>query len=436
MISGSVEPSALLIEDVRTDPEFSFHAAAELSPNIRSVIGTPITLSDGAFYGTLCAVDPGPQKLTCQQADLLVILARLLATQIERQQVEQELRLRDRAIAASDNGIVITDPRLPDNPIVYVNEGFLRMTGYDEEEVVGRNCRFLQGQNRNQPELDEVRRAIREGRACQVVLRNYRKDGTPFWSEVSISPVYDGAGELVNYIGGQTDITERKALESRLAEHRFRSLVQNASDVVSSLDADGAVLYQSPALERVLGYKLEDMTNRSVFDPALIHPEDLPKVRALFAELLARPDKEVAAEVRVRHADGAWRWIEAIGRNLLDDPSVGGIVANYHDATARKEYEAHLEHRAFHDPLTDLPNRALLADRLEQALARAGRRRECVAVLSTWIWTASSSSTTRWDTRQGTRCSARWRSGSESLYGPRTQRRTSVAMSSWCCWKT
>jgi PAS domain S-box-containing protein len=145
-----------------------------LSTNTRSFIGTPIKLrmlGDGALYGTLCAVDPGPQTLTCQQADLLVIPARLLATQIERQQAEQELRLRDRAIAASDTGIIITDPRLPDNPIVYASEGFLRMTGYDEEEVVGRNCRFLQEQDRDQPELDEVRKAIREDRISAALRR-------------------------------------------------------------------------------------------------------------------------------------------------------------------------------------------------------------------------------------------------------------------------
>jgi len=159
-------------------------------------------------------VDPEPQKtLTNQQADLMAVLARLAATQIERQQVEEELQLRDRAIAASNNGIVITDPNLPDNPIIYVNECFLRTTGYSADEVVGRNCRFLQGEDRDQAELDKLREAIEENRECRVVLRNYRKDGTLFWNELSISPVYDEAGRLTNYIGVQNDITERKRAE-------------------------------------------------------------------------------------------------------------------------------------------------------------------------------------------------------------------------------
>ncbi len=207
---------------MQKDPEFSSHAAAELSPNIRSFIGVPVVLSDGTFYGTLCAVDPEPRTLNHQQSNLLAVLARLVATQIERQQVEEELRLRDRAIAASNNGIVITDPTLPDNPIVYANEGFLRTTGYGADEIVGRNCRFLQGQDRDQPGLNEVREAIQEGRECRVVLRNYKKDTTLFWNELSISPVYDEAGRLTNYIGIQNDITERKRAE----EERERLLAQ------------------------------------------------------------------------------------------------------------------------------------------------------------------------------------------------------------------
>ncbi len=103
MISGSVEPKALLIEDVRNDPEFSIHEAAELSPHIRSFIGVPVVLSDGTFYGTLCAVDPEARTLTCQQADLLSVLARLVATQIERQRAEdalaQTLRARTEFLA-------------------------------------------------------------------------------------------------------------------------------------------------------------------------------------------------------------------------------------------------------------------------------------------------------------------------------------------------
>ena len=136
----------------------------------------------------------------------------------ERKRAEEELRLRDRAIAASSNGIVISDPTLPDNPLIYVNPAFEAMTGYAAEEAIGYNCRFLQGSDRDQPTLDELRAAVREGRERQVVLRNYRKDGSLFYNELSVSPVRDGAGNITHFVGIQNDVTERKRAEEEIRE--------------------------------------------------------------------------------------------------------------------------------------------------------------------------------------------------------------------------
>ena len=122
-------------------------------------------------------------------------------------------RLLGRAVAASSNGIVITDPRVPDNPIVYVNPAFEEISGYTADEVLGRNCRFLQADDREQPALYELREALTEARECRVVLRNYRKDGTPFWNELYVSPVHDEEGRLTNFVGFQNDITHRRKIE-------------------------------------------------------------------------------------------------------------------------------------------------------------------------------------------------------------------------------
>jgi PAS domain S-box-containing protein len=94
--------------------------------------------------------------------------------------------VREQALAATSSAILITDPNKPDNPIIYANPTFERITGYSIEEAIGMNCRFLQGEDRDQPALEELRAAIREGRECQVTLRNYKKDGTLFWNELSL----------------------------------------------------------------------------------------------------------------------------------------------------------------------------------------------------------------------------------------------------------
>ncbi|MEE3720052.1 response regulator [Tumidithrix elongata RA019] len=133
----------------------------------------------------------------------------------ERKQIEETLRLQKRAIAASHNGVVIIDTRLPDLPTIYVNPAFERITGYSSAEILGRNCRFLQGSDRNQSGLNELRKALKEQQGCTVNLRNYRKDGTLFWNELSISPIYDDRGYLTHYVGIQNDITERKRAEVR-----------------------------------------------------------------------------------------------------------------------------------------------------------------------------------------------------------------------------
>jgi len=121
--------------------------------------------------------------------------------------------LRERAVIATDITFTITDPRKPDNPLVWVNPSFTRVTGYEQDDVVGRNCRFLQGPATDPAAVDEIRRAIAQRSTVTTTLLNYRKDGTAFWNQLSISPVFDGSGDLVSFVGVQTDVTERVRVE-------------------------------------------------------------------------------------------------------------------------------------------------------------------------------------------------------------------------------
>jgi PAS domain S-box-containing protein len=154
-----------------------------------------------------------------------------------------KLRLLERAVTASTNSIVISDPNLPDDPIVYVNPAFEETTGYAAEEALGHNCRFLQGEDRAQPAIAELRTAVREGRQCTTVLRNYRKDGTLFWNELSIYPVLDEERRVSNFVGVQNDITERIRTEETLAEIRLaerRRIARDLHDIVLQ-DLSGAL---------------------------------------------------------------------------------------------------------------------------------------------------------------------------------------------------
>lgn len=131
---------------------------------------------------------------------------------------EDELALRESALAATAEGVTISDPRLPDNPIIYANTGFERLTGYSVQDVVGRNCRFLQGPATDPSTVDQIRRAVRKEQECSVQLLNYRKDGTPFWNRLSITPVRDAAGALTHFVGVQSDVTAQKRAEEALRQ--------------------------------------------------------------------------------------------------------------------------------------------------------------------------------------------------------------------------
>jgi len=155
------------------------------------------------------------------------------------------------------------------------------------------------------------------------------------------------------------------------SEARFRSLVQNSSDVVTVIGANGEITYESDAMRRVLGYEPATRVGRSFMLD--VHPDDHELVDAMLSGLLAVEGASQTAVMRVRHVDGSWRWVESIGQNLVHEPAIAGVVLNFRDVTDRKRLEDQLQHEAFHDPLTGLANRALFGDRVSHALALMAR---------------------------------------------------------------
>jgi diguanylate cyclase (GGDEF)-like protein/PAS domain S-box-containing protein len=169
----------------------------------------------------------------------------------------------------------------------------------------------------------------------------------------------------------------RTALET--SERRFRALIEQASDVVTVIGADGLIAYDSPSSARVLGYEAGERVGTAATQ--YVHPDDIERIRAVFDEL-GEPGAVAEIEVRAPHCDGSYRWLELRMTNLLEEPAVMGVVANFRDITERKALQNELAHQAFHDPLTGLANRALLLDRIDHALSAArGRKRASLAVL-------------------------------------------------------
>ncbi|NMF64782.1 MHYT domain-containing protein [Brasilonema octagenarum] len=211
---------------------------------IKSILVAPI-LSEHRLLGLLCAHECSEfrnwQRLEIDLFGQLAIQVSLALEQAnllhELNTAQEVLRVRDRAIAAARNAIVITDPRQEDNPIIFCNPAFEALTGYSPQEVLGRNCRFLQGSDTNPQTIEQIRNALRQEQECHVVIKNYRKNGTPFWCELSISPARDVTGQVINYIGVQSDITSRKQAEEELRrskeflQHQLMELIDDVKEV-------------------------------------------------------------------------------------------------------------------------------------------------------------------------------------------------------------
>lgn len=129
-----------------------------------------------------------------------------------------KIEILKQAVMDSRDGITISDNCIDDNPLIFVNPAFERMTGYSSEEITNINCRYLQRNDRDQPELEIIHNAVKKGEYCLVTLRNYRKDGTMFWNELSISPIHDETGTVTNFIGIQKDVTSRVIIQQQLRD--------------------------------------------------------------------------------------------------------------------------------------------------------------------------------------------------------------------------
>ncbi|WP_339847056.1 EAL domain-containing protein [uncultured Halopseudomonas sp.] len=195
--------------------EVLFHGRPEQSPIVLPFGGpvryeTHLMLAPGER--TELEVQRSPTEWDGQAMELIS-----LRDISRRKRQDEQLRLLKRGLEVSIDGVVIVDAMQADMPIIYANAAFCALTGYPNQEVIGRNCRFLQGDDQHQPALNDLREAIAGLRDVQVVLRNYRKDGSMFWNELYVAPVPNEEGVVTHFIGVQNDLTEQKNYEQELA---------------------------------------------------------------------------------------------------------------------------------------------------------------------------------------------------------------------------
>lgn len=263
--------------------------------------------------------------------DVRVALAKYYARlQAENLRVGGEFALMRQALDLSGTGFVLSDPRLEDDPIVYANRSFLEMTGYSEEDVVGHNCRFLQGPSTDAADVARIRRALRDGRPVSVELVNHRKDGTPFFNELHIAPVRDDRGDIVRHVGVQLDVTGYRVRDQLYAlEQRARRAAEAAERRSSFLAA------ASPALDARLDLRatLESLAKLSVphlGDVCLVETVTGHQVRRVAASAtdgwLERRLLEAPASFELESSSPLARVLGQGRAEIVDRPGLGAAV--------------------------------------------------------------------------------------------------------------
>src|SRR5215213_5788893 len=253
---------------------------------------------------------------------------------------KSEARYRTVLDAAFDAIVIIT----PEGIVRWFNRGAERIFGYRAEEVIGQPVTLLMPERYRELCVAGLHRYLRTGEAHVVGgttdLVGLRNDGSEFPIEMSLGETHDDGERL--FTGVIRDVTERNEAETVIkeSEERFRSLVQHTSDIITILEADGSIRYVSPAVERVMGYKPEEQVGTNAFGS--VHPGDKEQASNTFAEVLKRPGLHPPLEFRVPHKDGSWRFLEHVVNNLLEDPTVRGVVITSRDVTKGKEAQRKL----------------------------------------------------------------------------------------------
>ncbi|MFD2287024.1 PAS domain-containing protein [Pedobacter petrophilus] len=273
--------------------------------------------------------------------------------------IRQDFDLLTRAIDASVSGIIITDNREPDNPIIYCNSAFEKISGYTRSEIIGHNCRFLQWEDRSQKERSIIREAVSQGKSCTLEIRNYRKNGDLFWNELFISPVVDENNNVTHFIGVQHDVSQRKKVEQDLWQQQevmerqivkranslresevfLTSIIQTVRESLLVLDPDFCVVSANDHFTKTFKVTSEETVGTKLYELGN-HQWDIPKLRELLVDILPtnNPVEDFEVEYDFPHIGRKLMLLNAY-RIELEGQFKDQILLAIEDITEKREIE-------------------------------------------------------------------------------------------------
>lgn len=308
---------------------------------------------------------------------VLWLFHRLRSTLLATEQAQAQARLSDVALRAVSQGVLISDAQ---RNTVMVNQAFEDLTGYSAAEVIGQSCKILQGPLTDARINLTMQAALNNGQPVNTEILNYRKDGSTFWNELTISPVLDAQGTLTHFVGIQNDVTLRKLQQQmlRLTEQVF----DQAREGITVTDAEGGILRVNRAFERITGYSEAEVKGKNT----RLLASGLQDRRFYDAMWQSITENGVwVGEISNRHKDGTvypeWLTISVIRD---DQGRVCNYLGSFSDLSEVRAAENRVKHLIHFDPLTGLPNRLLLEDRTAHAISMVQRAKDplCMMLIS------------------------------------------------------
>jgi two-component system, sensor histidine kinase and response regulator len=337
----------LIIPDTQLDPRFVDNPFVVEEPKIRFYAGAPLLTKDGYHLGTLCIADHKPRSLSSEEQKNLEDLAAVVMYQIEQRTVLDQMARTEQAFKRSEANLKAIFDNSSQSFILIDREHKIQAFN----KVANKRAKLVYNKKLQEgdsiynfvtdSDLDDFNRdfdSALNGDSVKLEREISSSSGETYWFEFDYSPVFEER-KIIGVCLSVLSINDRKKAIKELAEseERFRSLVQNSSDIITILKEDGTINYGSPSIQRILGYEPKDLVGKSMF--AYVHPEDSSAIQSILSTAIQQMGIPITMEFRFLCVDGSWRYLEAIANSYIEDSMVQGVVVNYRDVTERKSTE-------------------------------------------------------------------------------------------------